>query len=244
MNSSNPGQGATAGKRRLRLDPCHVVRASSQPEERTVVVLGMPSGGTSMISGTLGLLGIPMGEEVDPANQEDLEFQGLTALSPVARKPRLHKIIDERNARNRVWGWKDPHSRVYLREVLPLLRNPHLIFVFRDNLAAAQRINFRSGIDHLVTVKQYLDHMKDLVDIAETTEAPLLLVSYERTLTMGEEYARAMADFVGVGLDDERLLAIQKYVRPNRGGAAIDAKTRSTDEAHWARRMGAKEAKS
>jgi hypothetical protein len=230
-----------------RLLPCNVVRPPSHDPERTILVLGMPSGGTSMVAGSLRLLGVPMGEEYDDANQEDLEFlklvQSLQPLRnafgkvPGEKAGLIQELIEKRNARHAVWGWKDPHSRQYIKDILPGLRNPHAVMIFRDNHAAAQRINYRSKIDHLDTISEYLIHMKELVDFVRGGSFPLLLVSYERAVRMGEDFTRQLADFIGAEADEEQIGKVVRYVRPERGGGNVQERFLESDKAYWKARV-------
>ena len=153
--------------------PCEVVRPPRPGAERTLIVMGMPSGGTSMTAGTLSLLGIDMGEKVGPGNIEDQEFlklvEELQPLYSEAGEPdqdkfeRLRALVEKRNAEKPVWGWKDPHSINYIAQLMPVLRNPHFLVICRDHMAAAQTIKLRSGADYLPTIDNYLQHMRAIV---------------------------------------------------------------------------------
>jgi hypothetical protein len=142
--------------------PCGLLRPPKVEEERTVIVLGMPRGGTSMVAGSLRLLGVPMGDRLEPSNQEDLDILDLVAsLQPLYGedgKPitenfdRLRALIAGRNEERPFWGWKDPNAHVYISELMPVLRNPHFVVVFRDHFAAAQTIEARTGRDVLLSL--------------------------------------------------------------------------------------------
>ncbi|WP_455374461.1 hypothetical protein [Limibacillus halophilus] len=226
-----------------RLAPCDVIRAPKPAPERTVVVLGMPSGGTSMVAGSIRLLGVAMGENYDDANQEDLEFLDLVgSLQPLhngmgmpieSKFDQIRALVARRNEAHAVWGWKDPHSRHYIRELLPSLRNPHVILIFRDNHAAAQRIHFRTKRDHLSTITEYLEHMRSLVEFVRGGSFPLMLVSYERAVRMSEEFAAGLNDFVGAGASEDALRKVARYVRPERGGGNVAERFLESDEARW-----------
>ena len=57
--------------------PCLVVRENPHPGHGTVLVLGTPRGGTSVVAGICHMLGVPMGLEIDRSNMEDLRFRAL-----------------------------------------------------------------------------------------------------------------------------------------------------------------------
>ncbi|MEJ1995735.1 MAG: hypothetical protein P8X75_11095 [Limibacillus sp.] len=223
--------------------PCNVIRAPKPAEKRTLIVLGMPSGGTSMTAGALRIMGVNMGDDYDDANQEDYEFPRLAAsLQPLhdskgrpidSKFEELRKLVRRRNEEKAVWGFKDPHSRLYIQEIYPALRNPHFLMIFRDHMAAAQRINFRSQTEHLDSIEAYLDHQMQLVRFVKSNKAPLLLISYERALRLRESFARQVAEFAGLELDEETLSTVMHYIRPDRGGGNIDASYLATDKAFW-----------
>ena len=223
--------------------PCNVVRPPNLTDERTYIVLGMPSGGTSMTAGSLRIMGVEMGDDYDDANQEDFEFPRLAAsLQPLhdnkgnpidSKFEEIRALVRKRNAEKPVWGWKDPHSRLYIREIYASLRNPHFVLITRDHMAAAQRINFRSQTPHLDSLETYLDHMLQLVRFVKSIDAPLMLISYERALRLRESFTRQLAEFAGVDLDDETLQTVMHYIRPDRGGGNIDASYLATDKAFW-----------
>jgi hypothetical protein len=195
------------------------------------------------VAGSLRLLGVPMGERLEPSNQEDLEILELVADlqplygeegAPIKEKfDRLRALIAKKNGERGLWGWKDPNGHVYINEVLPALRNPHVVVVFRDHLAAAQTIEARTGRDVLVSLEQGLDQMRFLLDFLRCYDFPLLMVSYERALRLRESFARQLAAFAGVAAEEKQIAEIVDYVRPDRGGGNLDAIYRATDRAFW-----------
>jgi hypothetical protein len=192
-----------------------------------------------------------MGEEYGDANQEDMEFLNLVgSLQPLHRLDgatdqqkfdQIRALVAKRNAAHKVWGWKDPHSRTYIEELLPSLRNPHVILIFRDNHAVAQRIHFRTQREHLSTIMEYLQHMQGLVEFVRSRSFPLMLVSYERAVRMSEEFAKELDDFIGAGASEEALRKVARYVRPERGGGNVAEQYLESDEVRWRERN--KEAK-
>ena len=104
---------------------------------KTVIVLGVPRGGTSMVSGVLAKLGVFMG------SQDKLEpFYENTELGLCCKlkdKKKAQKTIAIYNDKYAIWGikifpkaWLFWFSRAYFR-------HPIYIVVFRDILAIAKR---------------------------------------------------------------------------------------------------------
>jgi hypothetical protein len=53
---------------------CRILRPGNLEPEKTLVVLGSPRGGTSMLAGLLRELGVHMGDRIDRHNHEDQAF--------------------------------------------------------------------------------------------------------------------------------------------------------------------------
>ncbi len=226
--------------------PCEVIRPPRHGDEKTFIVMGMPSGGTSMLAGVLSLMGINMGEETGPGNNEDQEFLRVVDAqqplydsngAPIEEKfEPIRALVEKRNAAQKVWGWKDPHSINYVRQIMSDIRNPHVLVIFRDHMASAQSIKHLSGTEHLPTIRNYLRHMEVITSWIDSIDAPLMLISYERALRLRESLTRILAEFVDVEPTEEQIRTIMRYIRPDRGGANLDEVYLATDKAFWTAR--------
>ncbi|MCQ0987053.1 hypothetical protein [Jiella marina] len=135
-------------------------------------------------------LGLFMGEDI-PDNHEDQEMVG---------RPNHHrlKVIEKRNADHKIWGWKDPNAVNYLHQLAPKLHNPHYVIVSRDVIATtkghmrwhAREAKFAVGD---ITVQQQRNIM-----FALSAGAPVMLVSYEKSVLNPKSLLIEMADFMGV----------------------------------------------
>lgn len=184
------------------------------PDERTYVVIGAPRGGTSLVSGALRMVGVDMGADIDPDNNEDRSFiahDGDIALfsDPSRRSAFLEATrehIHENNARTKVWGWKDPLVCHYLEDLLPLLRNPRLILVTRDTVAVAMRewaempaqpAKRAGDFVQIRKVGEATDLYRRAHEIIWKSELPTLARSYERALRHSNDFATKIIDFAG-----------------------------------------------
>lgn len=187
--------------------------AASAP--RTFVVLGAPRGGTSLVAGALRLVGIFMGDDTDPANNEDRAFNfhggNLSILTQTEDRveylERIRQTIEQRNSSHSVWGWKDPLAALYVEDILPSLINPHLILVTRDITATAMRerieaSNVSTVIDdesfHLAKAGQALGLYQSALSVIERSNAPALLLSYEKSIRNVEDFAAQILEFSNV----------------------------------------------
>jgi len=94
------------------------------PSQRTVVVLGVERGGTSMAAGVIRGLGVDLGARAG-LNHEDPLF--LTE-----EQPRLANRIKMRNKETDVWGFKVPKASLMLDFYEKHLRNPYYVIVYRN----------------------------------------------------------------------------------------------------------------
>lgn len=179
-------------------DPERLLDAISAP--RTIVVFGMPRGGTTMVAGVCQRCGIFMGDSL-PSNLEDQDFVG---------KPVEHMIssIQRRNAAQSVWGWKFPRAATYLPRLAEHIRNPLYILVWRDLLSVATRgikntgeMNKSLRIAHKIQTQN--------LDFITSTDAPILHVSYEKSVRHPVKLAEDIQAFTGVNrrLDTEDIRA-------------------------------------
>lgn len=117
--------------------PTYVLRAMDDGPQRTILVLGAYRGGTSLAACALHRLGVWMGDFSDPGDAT-YECPRMRAALQARDLAQVKQIIHEGNARP-VWGWKSPATLAMLPEVLPLVRNPVMISVFRDPVAVIGR---------------------------------------------------------------------------------------------------------
>jgi hypothetical protein len=97
---------------------------------RTVIVLGAGRGGTSLVSGTLRVLGVCMGNDPHPLKHEwspvaylaDGSVDVATTFAAVRRMDRTYDW----------WGWKSPRDVFWLESILPVLHDPGFVVVTRD----------------------------------------------------------------------------------------------------------------
>lgn len=218
----------------------------------TFVVLGAARGGTSMVAGVLRLLGVPMGEDIDPGNNEDREFlshRGRVDLfsdpSQAGRRKTYVKEIEALiGARNRdypSWGWKDPAASYYLDKIAGALREPRFLFVTRDPGAVASRRMAdrieegrngsaeRHAVDDLRAILGQYDGAARLFS---RLKRPVLLISYERSLRRPDALIEAIAKFGGLALPENSTdrAKLEAYVTPDRvsGDIAVSSPRRES----------------
>lgn len=196
-------------------------------EPKTVIVLGAARGGTSMVAGLVRMMGIPMGERIDPPSNEDLDFiEGKEPL-PAAPDPkhpehkrvweRLLGLVNARNQKYKDWGWKDPLAFVYIVPLLTHLRNPHLVVVFRDLFSISAREFIETGEGNLETFMRAQRNYAWLLEVLKRRDAPALITGYEKAVLYPGDYAKDLCAFLGYAPTSDFLDKAVHYITPGRG---------------------------
>jgi len=182
--------------------------------QRTYAIFGTRRGGTSMVAGVARALGLDLGNVGQRKNNEDPRFQN----RPL---PQMREAIETRNGESDVWGWKFPAAGSYLPELSNSLRNPYLIVVYRDPVAAAlsQARRDRAFNRRSTRLALHESSANNAVNtgLALATDRPCLLVSNERAVTDPEGLIDDIAAFLGqetpAGALREKILA---YIKPGQ----------------------------
>lgn len=183
-----------------RKDACAVLRASplAPGEPRTLVVLGVARGGTSMVAGVLRALGVDMGDDLG-FNHEDTGIQDIIGQRAYERLPTL---VRERNGRHGIWGFKFPEASLVMDRLHPHLRHPHYLFVIRNPMARGMSVSSRTGGKLADAIADALVENKTILDFLDGVPAPAMLINYERATEDGEECVRQVAEFIGIEPDE------------------------------------------
>jgi len=206
----------------LRNDGCVLLHDVGEPAAtRTLVVLGAPRGGTSMVAAVLAALGINMGPRLS-AVYEDTEL-----ATPLERGDNalFAQRVAERNARHACWGFKRPSALGHLAQLETVLRNPEYLFVFRDPLAIAQRNHLSVGSDVLEALSVAQAQNAALVAAARTTRRRSLLISYEKAL-MNQEAFVARVGYFCDRTSAERLESARRAIQPGAEAYLLQARDR------------------
>lgn len=157
----------------------------------TVIILGVPRGGTTMVAGVAKRCGLSIGDNL-PGNLEDPDFSQ-TAGHDVAQ---MEAAAARRNAVMKVWGWKYPRAASYLPALLPKLRNPRIVMVWRDLMATAAR-NVARGKPIRESLRAASRIQAKNIELVEADPCPILHVSYEKAVRDPAAFVHILADFIG-----------------------------------------------
>jgi hypothetical protein len=188
-----------------------VLRPPIPGNQKTIVVLGAPRGGTSMVAATLRKLGVMMGEKLGHQH-EDCSFRRDVPIKDMIA------TVAARNRAHDVWGWKLPNSVYYIEELLPHLRNPHFIAIFRNPYSISRSSSERDNREYTANLLQVaVNHTKKVVDLIDRLKEPTSLSSFEAAITNKEEFVRGIASFIGCTSEQAILEATDAGINKGSG---------------------------
>jgi len=173
--------------------------APDNPAQKTFVVIGVERSGTSMAAQLLHHCGVYMGDDLGATYENAFFSNKLRALHNTKNAEYLQEIgleIERQNAAHDRWGWKFP-SIVFPR-IYETLRNPRLIFVFRDHVAIAKRMSVSGRLSFKDALKYAAFHQRVITDYALSTALPSFLVSYEKAIFKKDAFLREFLAFIGM----------------------------------------------
>lgn len=190
---------------------CIVINPPHDAPTKTVIVLGVQRGGTSMAAGVLRALGLDMGKT--GLNHEDARFLSRT-------EKQLAAVIAKRNKEQEVWGFKAPEVSLQLDFLAGEVRSPYYVCVMRNITAVIDSVMQRRGgqADPRALMKRVLKYYTQIGKLVRETKDPLLLVNYERAAANPAEFVQALIDFVGFEPDEATREAAEKMITGDGGG--------------------------
>ena len=187
---------------------------SAEHGGRTIIVTGLRRSGTSLIAAMLRQAGIFMGSEINDGVHEDEEIARIVATRDTKA---LRRLIRDRDANYGTWGFKLPMLGVDLEPArIALFNNPHLIVPFRDPIAISLRNSLSDFQEPMQALHASLHEQEALVSFVARLACPVLLLSYEKMLTVPGDLVEAVMQFCGI-LDNEALRnRLVGLVEPNK----------------------------
>ncbi len=201
---------------------CRLNASAADLEYKTVIVIGINRGGTSMAAAALHALGIEMGEAQAPLYED----QPLNKLIDTRDRTGAAQIVAERDRKHAVWGFKHPSGAMLSSSWRRIFREPVYVVVFRDPLAVANRRAVSREKDLFREISVALNQYTAILSALRRCGRPALLVSYEKALLRPDDFAGQFAAFLGLE-DAERIAAAGRLIRPSPDAYRSVARHRS-----------------
>jgi hypothetical protein len=192
----------------------HPSRLRVAVPRETVVIVGSPRAGTSIVGYTLRLAGYFLGSRVNAQNHEDQEI-----AAAFKDNTQLLKVIAKRNAMQERWGFKLPQASLKLEWLASHLRNPVIIVVYRNPLAIARSILSRAGEfeETPEDLGRALTHGLDRTMTATTntlrTRAPAILVDADIAKTRPAVFLREFLSRLSIEYTEELVTKLEGEIR-------------------------------
>lgn len=208
---------------------------------KSVLVLGNARSGTSMTAGILNTLGVDFYEtgklkknvEQNPKGTfENADFIDITSkmhqdykdggkpMNAVIQThgPRLQQLI--RKYEKDLWGFKSALTHHFLKAILPMLKNPHIVVVVRnlyDNALSWQvhmKDVYGSDVSLDYAIQNMMKSQDRLMRYSLGAQCPKIFTSYEAIKRDPWLESQRLAKFVGVDPTPQKQ-AILEFIMPN-----------------------------
>jgi hypothetical protein len=194
---------------------CYLNRPAAQPNApRTLILTGLARSGTSMLAQAVRAAGIFIGATANNVVHEDTEIAEALDAGDMAT---LNSLIAARDADHEVWGFKRPNLHALISPPdLRRFRNPHLVVIFRDIAAIAQRNVISEQLEPWPVLEEAAAAQQAQLDFLRGVNCPLMLMSYEKALAFPELFVQALCDFIRWPISAGQSQDMRGAVEPNR----------------------------
>ncbi len=192
-----------------------IITSGNDAAQKTVVIVGVQRGGTSMVAGAVRELGVNLGKNLGN-NHEDPLFLPKDIEA-------IRTVVAKRNAEFDVWGWKMPHTSEYLAKLAPELRNPFVIVVFRNLLAMAESQMKRSETIFETAFRFSLNRLIQVSSLVPELQCPMMLVNYEKAVAKPRQFVDELNEFLHLNADPSAQERAIEMINPEVGYRRLSA---------------------
>lgn len=178
-------------------------------EPYTVIVSGVQRGGTSMVAGVMGELGIDLGPVA--LNHEDPNFLVLAGSE-------LQSYVDARNRDVQRWGFKLPGAHVDKNLEAIAFRNPIWVFVFRNVVSNIDSLLAHGAENTLEAYERICVYYQAMLKSMRDCSVPYVLVSYERAVAEPERFVKELAVQFNLEPDRQTVEKATRQITGDGGG--------------------------
>ena len=191
---------------------------------RTFIVTGLHRSGTSLVAAMLQQAGLFIGSEINDIVYEDAEIARVLASRDADA---LRQLITARDANYRSWGFKQPMLCHDLRpEQLALFHDPHVIVTFRDPVAVAVRTMVSEYQEPAQSLRDAMTDLNAMMDFVAALQCPTLLLSYEKALTLRDDFVGAIMQFCDLPQNEALRARLAGVIEPGRPDYVAGARRR------------------
>jgi hypothetical protein len=182
-------------------------------EEKTLIVVGIARGGTSLIAGTFHHLGVFTGDKSVSPVFEDTRLANEFETKNIEK---ANSIIEEYNTKEKMWLFKRPQAINYLNEINKSVRNPIYLFIFKDIFAVSNRNSISMKTDVTTGLKKAHDDYLKIIQFIEEYTLNALLLSYEKIMLNKTSFVDSMIQLIGEDkVSNEQRESALDFIEPN-----------------------------
>jgi len=187
------------------------VDGNSEKEEKTLIVLGVARGGTSLIAGSLAQMGVYMGSAGKPV------FEDVRLANAFEKRnfKEAKRIIEEYNRSHAVWGFKRPSSISYAKRLVKYTRNPVLLIIFKDLFAIANRNRISMKLGLIPGLNKAMKDYSDIIRIINRRYCDMYLFSYEKVMNNKTLLIEELAKVASVECTEEVMKKVSDFIEPD-----------------------------
>jgi len=180
-------------------------------KEKTLIVVGVARGGTSLVAGTLNKLGVFTGDMSKEPVFEDLrlatKFENRDLNS-------VKEIIKEYNS-NDIWLFKRPSSINYLNDIDTLVRNPIYLIIFKDIFSVSNRNTISMKTDVVSGLRKAHEDYANILNFIDDNKPNAFLLSYEKIMLSKRFFVHTMVELIGNEIQPKKKKDALTFIEPN-----------------------------
>ena len=140
--------------------------------------------------------GLFIGAEINDIVYEDEEIARVRGTRDIAA---LKRIIGERDADYRTWGFKQPMLCHDLDPAqLAMFQDPRLIVTFRDVVSMSVRTALSEYQNRTSSLRDAMRDLNTLMAFVDQLRCPSLLLSYEKALVLPGDFVDSIITFCDI----------------------------------------------
>ncbi len=192
-----------------------VIGDPSMAKTNATVVVGTARGGTSMVAGSMAILGVFMGDQARAPVFED------TRLSDCFENNRIDDAINvasEYSEAHNKWGWKRPSSIDRLGDVPQIFGDTRYIFIYKDVMSIANRNSISMLSDLLPGMQRALAQYAKTLEFLRSRPLYAMMVSYEKAMSNPSNFVNELIKFLNIEPTKDQFQGALDFIVPNPAG--------------------------
>lgn len=177
-------------------------------KHKTLIVVGVARGGTSLVAGTLYHMGIFCGARSKPPIFEDPMLDNLMKRGDIKN---FEKKIKTYNKAHNIWVYKRPSIIEDLALYHQYWRNPVYLFIFKDIFSVANRNVISMNMSVIDCIKKAHYDYDKIVDFISNNEVNGFLFSYDKIMQNKKAFINVLSSVVDKKDDNHH--NAEKFIR-------------------------------